>query len=259
MDYQNRAGSKKGAAGIASDAQANLARRKQVEELLKGGEDIPYTFQDEAGQDEKLRKNPYIYKNHSGKLICKLCNTMHVSWSSVERHLSGKKHGLNVLRRGNTTDKSGSRERSELQDDRDREFQREVQQRKENLKNTGLVPKCTVVNVQGKSADSHGVAIRVDYNVEESPSLDFSASEERLSPMVRIVSGLELQETDKKDKKYVVIAYEPFENVAVEIPSDNSVAMNDSEMNSEAIDEVNSKCVFWDEDNRKLYIQFFLE
>ncbi|QLL34392.1 hypothetical protein HG536_0G02530 [Torulaspora globosa] len=259
MDYQNRAGSKKGAAGIASDAQANLARRKQVEELLKDGEQIPYTFQDEDGQSEKLRKNPYIYKNHSGKLICKLCNTMHVSWSSVERHLSGKKHGLNVLRRGNTTGKAENHERSELQDDRDREFQREVMLRRENLKNTGLIPKCTVVNVQGKSTNSHGVAIRVDYNVDESPSLDFSASEERLSPMVRIVSGLELQEIEKKDKKYVVIAYEPFENVAVEIPSDMSIMMNESEVNSVAIDDVNSKCTFWDEAHRKLYVQFFLE
>ncbi|QLQ80311.1 hypothetical protein HG537_0D03120 [Torulaspora globosa] len=259
MDYQNRAGSKKGAAGIASDAQANLARKKQVEELLKDGEQIPYTFQDEEVQDEKLRKNPYIYKNHSGKLICKLCNTMHVSWSSVERHLSGKKHGLNVLRRGNTASKGDSHERSGLQDDRDREFQREVLQRRENLKNAGLVPKCTVVNVQGKSNDSYGVAIRVDYNVEESASLDLSVLEEKLSPMIRIMSGLELHEADKKDKKYVVIAYEPFENVAVEIPSDKSIAMNDSEIVTDAIDDVNSKCTFWDEDNRMLYIQFFLE
>ena len=55
MDYQNRAGSKKGAGGVASDAQADLARRKQVEDLLKGGEDIPYTFQQTNDQEEKLR------------------------------------------------------------------------------------------------------------------------------------------------------------------------------------------------------------
>lgn len=257
MDYQNRAGSKKGGAGIASDAQANLARRKQVEDLLQDGEQVPYTFQEEDG--EKLRKNPYIYKNHSGKLVCKLCNTMHVSWSSVERHLGGKKHGLNLLRRGSTTGKSETSERNGLQSDRDREFQREVQSRSENLKNNGLVPKCTVVNVQGKSENSHGVAIRVDFNVDESQSLDFSGSEDKLPPMVRIVSGLELQDTDKKDKKYIVIAYEPFENVAVEIPSDKSIALNETDVNQVAVDDVNSKCTFWDEDSGKLYIQFFLE
>lgn len=258
MDYQNRAGSKKGAAGIASDAQANLARRKQVENLLKGDEDIPYTFQESNDQEERLRKNPYIYKNHSGKLVCKLCNTMHVSWSSVERHLSGKKHGLNVLRRGNTTSKTTGQPEYTLEGSRDREFQKEVENRRGALQNNGLVPKCTVVGVRDKTSESDGLAIRVDYNGSQERPSEVSASDS-IEPVIRIVSGLELPEADKKDRKYIAIAYEPFEIVAVEIPSDMEIKMDQETVVRDSVDEVNSKLTFWDSMNQKFYVQLFFE
>lgn len=253
MDYQNRAGSKKGAGGVASDAQADLARRKQVEDLLKGGEDIPYTFQETNDQEEKLRKNPYIYKNHSGKLVCKLCNTMHVSWSSVERHLSGKKHGLNVLRRGNTTSKGNGESEYSAKNDRDREFHKEVESRRSALQNNGLVPKCSVVSVRDESSNSEGVAIRVDYDE------DRATADENITPMIRIVSGLELQEAEKKDRKYLAIAYEPFEIVAIEIPSDRQIKTDKFETIRDSIDEVNSKSTFWDPVHGKFYVQVFFE
>lgn len=253
MDYQNRAGSKKGAGGVASDAQANLARRKQVEDLLKGGEEIPYTFQETNDQEEKLRKNPYIYKNHSGKLVCKLCNTMHVSWSSVERHLSGKKHGLNVLRRGNTTSKGNGEPEYSAKNDRDREFHKEVESRRSALQNNGLVPKCSVVSVRDESTNSEGVAIRVDYDE------DGATTDESITPMIRIVSGLELQEAEKKDRKYLAIAYEPFEIVAIEIPSDRQIKMDKLETIRDSVDEVNSKFTFWDPVHGKFYVQVFFE
>lgn len=254
MDYQNRAGSKKGAGGLASDAQANLARRKQVEDLLKGDEDIPYTFQKNNDQEEKLRKNPYIYKNHSGKLVCKLCNTLHVSWSSVERHLSGKKHGLNVLRRGNTTDKSAGQSEHAAEGDRDREFQKEVELRRNTLQNNGRVPKVSVVSVRDKSNNSDGVAIRVDYDLS-----DGIAADDRPSPMMRIISGLELPGAERKDKKYVAIAYEPYEIVAVEIPSEKQIKTDQEHKIRESVDDVNSKYTFWDESHGKFYIQLFFE
>ncbi|EGA79600.1 Prp11p [Saccharomyces cerevisiae Vin13] len=96
MNYLEGVGSKKGGGGIASESQFNLQRRKEVESLLSKGENVPYTFQDE--KDDQVRSNPYIYKNHSGKLVCKLCNTMHMSWSSVERHLGGKKQWFKCVK-----------------------------------------------------------------------------------------------------------------------------------------------------------------
>ncbi|CAR26243.1 ZYRO0B05170p [Zygosaccharomyces rouxii] len=247
MDYQNRAGSKKGGGGIASDSQANLARRKQVDELLRQGQQVPYTFQDEA---DELNRNPYIYKNHSGKLVCKLCNTIHTAWSSVERHLSGNKHGLNVLRRGSANDKNGGP--SKQQEDQDHEFLEAVDSKRRNLRHNGIVPDCKTALVKDKETDQLGIAIQVDYNAEED-----SNDEQVISPFIRIVSGLELSESDQNDKKYVVIAYEPFENVAIEIPSDKEIVMNKNYEDRSSLDELNGKCTFWDVDAHKFYVQLF--
>ncbi|GAV52222.1 hypothetical protein ZYGR_0AG02130 [Zygosaccharomyces rouxii] len=247
MDYQNRAGSKKGGGGIASDSQANLARRKQVDELLRQGQQVPYTFQDES---DEVNRNPYIYKNNSGKLVCKLCNTIHTAWSSVERHLSGNKHGLNVLRRGNANDKSGGQNRS--QEGQDQAFLEAVESKRQSLRHNGIVPDCKTALIKDKGTGQLGVAIQVNYSTDESNS-----SEQVVSPFIRVVSGLELSESDQNDKKYVVIAYEPFENVAIEIPSDKEILMNKNYEDQSSLDELNGKCTFWDVDAHKFYIQLF--
>lgn len=256
MDYQNRAGSKKGTGGIASDAQANLSRKKQVEELLRNGEEIPYTF--DTNQDEKVRKNPYIYKNHSGKLVCKLCNTMHMSWSSVERHLSGKKHGLNVLRRGGANDKTPSSAGDLQKENSVKKFQQEVELKKEKLKSTGIVPKCKIANVHDRKTGNFGIAIQVDYNTTKE-KLQTPDESMLFPPFIRIVSGLELPNTDSKDSKFLVIAFEPFENVAIEIPPDKDIIMNKYETSPDAVDEFNRQCASWDADCQKLYVQFFFQ
>ncbi|CCD22828.1 spliceosome assembly protein PRP11 NDAI_0A06740 [Naumovozyma dairenensis CBS 421] len=240
MDYQNRAGSKKGSGGIASDAQANLQRRKQVDELLRKNEKIQYTFE-EDNEATSSQQNPYIYKNHSGKLVCKLCNTMHVSWSSVERHLSGKKHGLNVLRRGAKQERVtaiGYKKDGEHLT----EFQKSVELSKQSLKNNGIIPKFKSINVKDTQTGLVGVAIQVDYNTEkavnsseneESPTENFT-----FPPFIRIVSGLELSSSNEDGKKYLVIAYAPFENIAFQLPN-KEIVFNDNDQNKDAVDELN--------------------
>lgn len=247
MDYQNRAGSKKGGGGIASDSQANLARRKQVDELLRQGQQVPYTFQEES---DELNRNPYIYKNNSGKLVCKLCNTIHTAWSSVERHLSGNKHGLNVLRRGNASDKGGAQNRQ--QESQDHEFLEAVEAKRKNLRHNGIIPNCKSALVKDKESGRLGIAIQVDYNGD-----DNNDNEQAVSPFIRVISGLEFSESDENDKKYVVIAYEPFENVALEIPSDKEIIMNNNYEDQSSLDELNGKCTYWDVDAHKFYIQLF--
>lgn len=247
MDYQNRAGSKKGGGGIASDSQTNLARRKQVDELLRKGQKVPYTFEE---PDDELNRNPYIYKNNTGKLVCKLCNTIHTAWSSVERHLSGNKHGLNVLRRGSVNDRST--DQNGQQGSQDHGFLEAVNSKRRNIKNNGILPDCKTALVKDKEAGHLGVAIQVDYGTNGSNN-----SEQGIVPFIRIVSGLELPESDQKDKKYVVVAYEPFENIAIEIPSDKEIVMNKNNKYQSSLDELNGKCTFWDIDDHKFYIQLF--
>lgn len=257
MNYLEGVGSKKGGGGIASESQFNLQRRKEVESLLSKGENVPYTFQDE--KDNQVRSNPYIYKNHSGKLVCKLCNTMHMSWSSVERHLGGKKHGLNVLRRGISIEKSSlGREGQTTHDFRQ---QQKIIEAKQSLKNNGTIPVCKIATVKNPKNGSVGLAIQVNYSSEVKENSVDSDDKAKVPPLIRIVSGLELSDTKQKGKKFLVIAYEPFENIAIELPPNEILFSenNDMDNNNDGVDELNKKCTFWDAISKLYYVQFFFK
>ncbi|KLU84690.1 splicing factor 3a subunit 2 [Magnaporthiopsis poae ATCC 64411] len=61
MDYQNRAGSKFGGGGVASQSATNADRRERLRKL--------------ALEHIDLDKDPYIFKNHLGSFECRLCLT----------------------------------------------------------------------------------------------------------------------------------------------------------------------------------------
>ncbi|CUS21629.1 LAQU0S03e06986g1_1 [Lachancea quebecensis] len=251
MDYQNRAGSKKGSGGIASSSQENLHRRKQVEDLLKDGEEVPYSFQGISKEDEELsKKNPYIYKNHAGRLVCKLCNTIHMSWTSVERHLEGKKHGLNLIRRGG----NASAQHQEAVSPGELRFKKAAEELRSQMKDNGIVPNYQVAKVRDPTTNERGIAMRVIYTNPE-PSFD---SGDR--PYVRVMSSLEFAK-EEDDKKYLIIAFEPFKTIAVEIPNQELSTSNTTFNTSgfDSVDEFNSKYTYWDDDEQTLYVQFFFK
>ncbi|CAI1904601.1 hypothetical protein SEUBUCD646_0D02010 [Saccharomyces eubayanus] len=257
MEHAEGVGSKKGGGGIASESQFKLQRKKEVESLLSKGEEVPYTFQDE--QDDQVRSNPYIYKNHSGKLVCKLCNTMHMSWSSVERHLGGKKHGLNVLRRGISIEKTSQGRNGQAA--QDFQHQQKIIEAKQSLKNNGVVPASKIAAVKDPKTGLVGLAIQVNYNINDK-EYDASGSDKLgIPPLIRIVSGLELSDPKQKGKKFLIIAYEPFENIAIELPPNEITFGKDQEIeaNMEGVDELNRKCTVWDSISRLYYIQFFFK
>ncbi|CAI4037860.1 hypothetical protein SMKI_04G1940 [Saccharomyces mikatae IFO 1815] len=257
MNYLEGVGSKKGGGGIASESQFNLQRRKEVESLLNKGEDVPYTFQDE--EENQVRSNPYIYKNHSGKLVCKLCNTMHMSWSSVERHLGGKKHGLNVLRRGISIEKNNHGKEGQTTQD----FQQEqkIIEAKRSLRNNGVIPISRVATIKNPKTGLVGLAIQVNYSGEARENDDGKSNMINIPPLIRIVSGLELSDSKQKGRKFLVIAYEPFENVAIELPPNEILFGGNDEMNSykDGVDELNGKCTFWDAVSKLYYVQLFFK
>lgn len=85
MDYQNRAGSKFGGGGVASQSATNADRRERLRKL--------------ALESIDLDKDPYIFKNHVGGFECRLCLTVHQSDGSYLAHTQGKKHQTNLARR----------------------------------------------------------------------------------------------------------------------------------------------------------------
>lgn len=276
MDYHNRAGSKKGGGGIATESQFNVQRRRQVETLLSGGQEIPFTFQEESDESSQgtstTRQNPYIYKNHSGKLVCKLCNTMHMSWTSVERHLKGKKHGLNVIRRNNAV---GGGKLGVSQNGTDVgtpassvQFQRKVEAMRLELTYDAGLPQSNVVNIKHAITDVPGIAMRVKYPVgkdgKKQPNDDNVGTTE-YPPFLRVVTGLELQNTKDKDKKFLVVSNPPFENIALEIPSNVEVKggitydnFNEGEGNV-FVDDLNRNCTLWDHDSGTFFVQCYFE
>ncbi|CCE65615.1 hypothetical protein TPHA_0M00400 [Tetrapisispora phaffii CBS 4417] len=298
MDYQNRAGSKKGAGGIASESHSNLQRRKKVEELLREGEQVPYTFQDEGISNNNVasnslaRKDPYIYKNHSGKLVCKLCNTMHMSWTSVERHLKGKKHGLSVLRRENMVDKHKSNMNKSNRNGEDlmlQQFQKAVEKRRQAIISNGIEPLCKISKIKDEESGLPGISIQVDYNTRgETNGSDLKVGKdlEYLKPFIKIVNGIELakdsgtENNDKNNKKndnginnnattvtkdedindeYLVIAYEPFENIGITLPPKEIILDASSGDELKSLEELNQRCTYWDSDSKYFYVQFFFK
>lgn len=85
MDFQNRAGSKPGSAGVAGWSESNVDRRERLRKL--------------ALETIDLAKDPYLLKNHLGSYECKLCLTLHNNEGSYLAHTQGKKHQTNLARR----------------------------------------------------------------------------------------------------------------------------------------------------------------
>ncbi|KAI1334260.1 hypothetical protein F5Y15DRAFT_294698 [Xylariaceae sp. FL0016] len=93
MDYQNRAGSKFGGGGVASQSATNADRRERLRKL--------------ALETIDLDKDPYFFKNHVGSFECRLCLTVHQNDGSYLAHTQGKKHQTNLARRAAREQKEG--------------------------------------------------------------------------------------------------------------------------------------------------------
>ena len=82
VDFQNRAGSKPGAAGVASAQQSAVNRRERLRQLALDTID--------------LSKDPYFMRNHLGTFECKLCLTLHNTEGNYLAHTQGKRHQMNL-------------------------------------------------------------------------------------------------------------------------------------------------------------------
>lgn len=175
---------------------------------------------------------------------------MHVSWTSVERHLSGKKHHLNVLKR----EGSGVQATDRTDSARDQQFQTQVSELRSQIKKNGMKPTIQISKVKNPETKLSGIAVKASFQKE---SIADSARDDELVPYIRIISDLELAESKKSDSKYLVIAYEPFENVGIELPNIDIELNSYEATNPIAVDDLNRKCTYWDKDNGDFYIQLF--
>lgn len=213
MDYQNRVGSKKGSGGIAGSAETNQYRRERVKNLLQS--------------KISIESDPYVLKNRSGIYECKLCLTTHLSESSYITHTTGRKHQVNLMRRA----ESDKKQREKL----NKNQSTEEPIKKRYWKKIGK-PYHKVTKIQDQKTLNKGLIIVAKFEnikVDVTPMYKFLASSEQK------------KEPEDPSFQYLVLSAEPYENIAIKIPSDKIDFSNDKIWD------------YWDPDTKEYCLQFF--
>lgn len=196
LDYQNRAGNK--GAGVADASQAAIDRRERLRKL--------------ALESVDLSKDPYVLRNSSGNIECRLCLTVHANEGSYLSHMQGKKHQTNLARRA-------------AKEARD-ETATNIMAPKAEVPKKSFVkigrPGYKITKVRepylevGSDASAETVGGRLGLLFQVS----FPEIKEGVQPLYRLMSSFEQrQEPPNRAFQYVVIAAEPYETIAFKIQS----------------------------------------
>jgi len=185
IDFQNRAGSKPGSGGVASEQQANIDRRERLRKL--------------ALETVDLSKDPYILKNYLGSFECKLCLTLHNNEGNYLAHTQGKRHQTNLARRA-------------------------AKEASESSAQT-IVPKAVVAPRRTIKIGLPGYKVTKQKDPDTGArmllfQIDYPEHAEGLQPRHRFMSSYEQKvEVPDKSMQYLLFACEPYETVAFKIPN----------------------------------------
>ncbi|KAI9735212.1 MAG: hypothetical protein M1834_001802 [Cirrosporium novae-zelandiae] len=181
MDYQNRAGSKFGGGGVASQSATNADRRERLRRL--------------ALETIDLDKDPYFFKNHVGSFECRLCLTVHQNDGSYLAHTQGRKHQTNLARRAAKEQKEGKMQDGML-------MPATGVQVKKNIIKIGR-PGYKITKIRDPLTRQTGLLFQLQY-----PEIT-----EGVIPRVRFMSAFEQKVEDPPDKnyQYFLVAAEPYE------------------------------------------------
>lgn len=182
MDYQNRAGSKKGGGGIASKSLENLQLKHRLNQLTSELSDVD--------------SNPYLRSLPDGSFECKLCLTKHKTINSFHVHTQGKRHQLSLEQRKRLdTPKQGT----PLPGSQPVALKRFVKIGRPGYKITKIFDPATM---------QRGLLLLLKY-----PQI-----KPGVVPRYRFMSAFEQsQEPVDSNYQYLVIAAEPYDNVAIKI------------------------------------------
>ncbi|ODQ58100.1 hypothetical protein WICANDRAFT_34510 [Wickerhamomyces anomalus NRRL Y-366-8] len=224
MDYQNRAGSKKGGGGVASASEANAYRRERIKKLVSNTIDID--------------NDPYVFKNHVGLLECRLCLTTHSTPESFLTHTQGRKHQMNLQKRSIFEQKHNNNNLSNLEKSGISGIQT-----KKSVNKIGK-PGYKVMKIRHPESLEIGLLINVKF-----PKLNKDEI-----PQYRFMSVYESNLEKVKDDRFqlLIVSGDPYENIAFKIPSKEIYRNDDDNSNNS-----NDFWTFWDEDTKEFYIQFF--
>ncbi|KKY27023.1 putative splicing factor 3a subunit [Phaeomoniella chlamydospora] len=221
MDYQNRAGSKFGGGGVASQSATNADRRERLRKL--------------ALETIDLDKDPYFFKNHVGSFECRLCLTVHQNDGSYLAHTQGRKHQTNLARRA-------AKEQKEAQKDGalgiPGAFGVGGVQVKKNMVKIGR-PGYKITKTRDPVSRQVGLLFQLQYP-EIAPSVQ---------PRVRFMSAFEQKVEDPPDKnfQYLLVAAEPYETCGFKLQA-------------REIDRREGKFwTWWDGDSKEFWVQILFK
>ncbi|KJX99981.1 unnamed protein product [Zymoseptoria tritici ST99CH_1A5] len=187
MDYQNRAGSKFGGGGVASQSATNADRRERLRKL--------------ALETIDLDKDPYFFKNHVGSFECRLCLTVHQNDGSYLAHTQGRKHQTNLARRAAKDAQLGKKQDEQYTG-------ANAVQIKKNVVKIGR-PGFSITKTRDPITRQEGLLFSLQY-----PEIG-----QGVEPKVRFMSAYEQKVEDPPDKdfQYLLVAAEPYETCGFKI------------------------------------------
>ena len=182
MDYQNRAGSKFGGGGVASQSATNADRRERLRKL--------------ALVIIELDKDQYFFKNYVGSFECRLCLTVHQNDGSYLAHTQGRKHQTNLARRAAKEAQLGKKKEDEAYTGAN------AVQVKRNIIKIGR-PGYKITKTRDPITRQQGLLFQLQY-----PEIT-----QNVLPRVRFMSAFEQKVDDPPDKsfQYMLVAAEPYE------------------------------------------------
>lgn len=215
MDYQNRAGSKFGGGGVASQSATNADRRERLRRL--------------ALETIDLDKDPYFFKNHVGSFECRLCLTVHQNDGSYLAHTQGRKHQTNLARRAAKDAALGKKK-----DGEDTWTGANAVQVKKNTVKIGR-PGYKITKTRDPITRQQGLLFQLQY-----PEIA-----DKLVPRVRFMSAYEQKVEDPPDKayQYMLVAAEPYETCGFKLQA------------REVDRREGKYFTWWDQDTKEYFIQ----
>lgn len=218
MDYQNRAGSKFGGGGVASQSATNADRRERLRKL--------------ALETIDLDKDPYFFKNHVGSFECRLCLTVHQNDGSYLAHTQGKKHQTNLARRAAREQKEGRANVDPATGLPIGVGNGGFGAVRRNLVKIGR-PGYRITKVRDPNTRQQGLLFQIEY-----PEVAQDA------PKWQVMNAF-TQRAEEPDKnfQYLVVAAEPYETIGFKIPARELDKREDRQFS------------FWDPDAKEFWIQ----
>jgi splicing factor 3A subunit 2 len=220
MDYQNRAGSKFGGGGVASQSATNADRRERLRKL--------------ALETIDLDKDPYFFKNHVGSFECRLCLTVHQNDGSYLAHTQGKKHQTNLARRAAREQKEGKQAGNIDPATGLPVGVASAAAARRNVIKIGR-PGYKITKIRDPVTRQQGLLFQVQY-----PDAPFGSP----APKWQVMNAF-TQRAEEPDKnfQYLVVAAEPYETVGFKIPARELDKRGDRQFS------------FWDPDAKEFWIQ----